>query len=59
MVVAIRVVVVVGAVEEIKGEKECRTGADVGRSARRSPLRKKYPLGIPLTPPWLLFLRES
>ena len=41
VVATIRVVVAVRAVGAIMGVKERRTGWDVGRSARRCPLRKK------------------
>ena len=40
VVVAIRVEVAVRAVGAMKGEKERRTGADVGRRAPRHPLCK-------------------
>ena len=56
VVLAIRVVV---APRATKGEKLRRTGADVGRSAQRSPLRKKKTWGTPLTVRWLSFLGES
>ena len=58
---AIRVVLVIRVVaaRAIKKERERRTGADVGRSAQRSPLRKKKTSGTPLTLRWLSFLRES
>ena len=60
VVVTIRVVVIrVVAARAIKEEKERRTGADVVRSAQRSPLRKKKISGTPLTVQWLSFLRES
>ena len=65
--VAIRVAVVIGVVvvirvaaaRAIKEENKRRTGADVGRSAQRRPLRKKKFSGTPVTLPWLLFHRES
>ena len=50
---------VVVAARVIKEERERRTGADGGRGAQRSPLRKKKTPGTPLTLRWLLFLRES
>ena len=58
MRVAVRVVQVirVAAARAMREEKERRTGAAVGRSAQRSPLQKKKPLGKPLT---LRFHRES
>ena len=59
VLVAIRVVVAVRAVGAIKGEKERRTGTGAGRSAPRSPPRKKKLSGTPLTLRWLSFLRES
>ena len=40
-VMAIRVMVAVKAMGATKEKKERRTGADVGRSAWRSPLRNK------------------
>ena len=49
--VVIRVVVVIrvaAAARAIKEAKERRTGADVGRSAQRRPLRKKKPSGTPV-----------
>ena len=59
--VVIRVVVVirVAAARAIKEARERRTGADVGRSAQRRPLRKKKTSGTPVTLPWLSFHRES
>ena len=49
--VPVRVVVVirVRAARAMTEEKERRTGADVCRSAQRSPLRKRKPSGTPLT----------
>ena len=57
VVVAIRVAVVVrmAAARAIREAKERCTGADVGRSAQRRPLRKKKPLGTPVTLRWLSF----
>ena len=54
--VVIRVVVVirVAAARVIKEGKERGTGADVGRSAQRRPLRKKKPSGTPVTLPALV-----
>ena len=46
LVVAIRVVVAVRAVGATKGEKDCRTGADVGRSAKE-PLSKEVSIRHP------------
>ena len=60
--VAVRIVVVIRVVVAARArklEEERRTGADVGRSAQRSPLRKKKTSGTPWTLRWLLFLRES
>ena len=61
LAVVIRVVVVIGvvALRAIKEGKRHRTGADVGRSAQRGPLRKKKPSGTPVTLPWPSFHRES
>ena len=61
VVVVIRVAVGVGvaAASATREERERRTGADVGRSAQRRPLRKKKPAGTPVTPRWLSFHRES
>ena len=64
VVVAVSVVVAIGlvairTVRETKGEKERRTGADVGRTTQRSLPQKKKPSGTPLTLQWLSFLRES
>ena len=59
VVTTVKAVVAIGlvvAVRAIKGEKDRRTGADVGRSARRYPLRKKVPSGTPVTLRWLTFL---
>ena len=58
-VIRVAVVLSVAAARAIKEEKERRTGADVGRSAQRRPLRKKKPPGTPVTLPWLSFHRES
>ena len=61
VVVAIKMLMVIRVVaaRAIKEEKERCTGADVGRSAQRSPLRKKKTSGTPLTLRWLSFLRAS
>ena len=53
------VVIRVQASRAIKEEKKRRTGADVGRSAQRSPLRKKQTSGTPLSLWWLAFLQVS
>ena len=58
-VIRVAVVIRVAAARAIKEEKERRTGADIGRSAQRRPLRKKKPSGTPVTLPWLSFHRES
>ena len=59
VVITTVVVIRVAAARAIKEEKERRTGANVGRSAQRSPLQKKKPSGTPVTLPWLSFHRES
>ena len=56
LAVTARVVVVMTvlvAKRAIKGEKERPTGADVGRNAQRSPLRRKKTSGTLLTLRWL------
>ena len=54
--VAIRAIRAVGATREARGR---RIGADVGRSAMRSPLRKKQTSGARMMLRWLSFLRGS
>ena len=55
----VAVVLRVAAARAIKEEKKRRTGADVGTSAQRRPLRKKKPSGTPVTLLWLSFHAES
>ena len=59
VLIRVAVVIWVAAARAIKEERERRTGADVGRSAERRPLRNIKPSGTSVTLQWLSLHLES